>query len=398
MRRLIMIWSEMRRGIVEEVVTPGWMLDLGALEGRVAACRAAMADNFARWRMGYSVKTNGCRAVLDAIRRLGVMAEVVSADEWKLAREAGFEPRDIIYNGPMKDRASVAEAVRGGAVVNVECWRELDGIDEIAAADCGKEYKIGLRVRVDLDKVSPRDAAQEEPTSRFGFGEAGGDLAEALRRINAMPGVRLAGLHLHRSTRGRHVDLYRKLVGYASDVIARYGLRLDYLDLGGGYGLETPGKPSFGQYFGAIGSELQRHGLQDLEVIVEPGTAVVAGAFSLVTSVIDVKHGRDGSLLVTTDGSQNDLDIFYRRNDFKRDIIYGSDPAERSVVPLQLVCGCTCLEQDRITRLVNSPALMPGDKILWRNVGAYTLSLSSDFIRRRPTVYVLHDGRLTRSE
>ena len=393
-----MSWSEMRRGIVGEVVTPGWVLDLGALEGRVAACRAAMADNFARWRMGYSVKTNGCRAVLDAIRRLGVMAEVVSADEWKLAREAGFEPRDIIYNGPMKDRASVAEAVRGGAVVNVECWRELDWIEEIAAEAGGEEYAIGLRVRVDLDRVSPRDAAQEEPASRFGFGEDGGDLDVAVRRIKEMRGVRLAGLHLHRSTRGRHVDFYRRLADYAADVIARYGLEIDYLDFGGGYGLETPGKPSFGQYFAAIGKELQRHGLDGLEVIVEPGTAVVAGAFSLVTSVIDVKHGRDGSLLVTTDGSQNDLDIFYRRNDFKRDILYAGDSSERATVPLQLICGCTCLEQDRITRLVYSPALAPGDRILWRNAGAYTLSLATDFIRRRPAVYVLRSGRLKRSE
>ena len=63
------------------------------------------------------------------------------------------------------------------------------------------------------------------------------------------------------------------------------------------------------------------------------------------------------------------------------------------VVEEQIISGCTCLEYDRLFSLRQSPLLKLGDRILYKNVGAYTMCLSPLFIRYLPVIYVKEDGR-----
>ena len=66
----------------------------------------------------------------------------------------------------------------------------------------------------------------------------------------------------------------------------------------------------------------------------------------------------------------------------------------------QIVSGCTCLEQDRLFTIKNQPLMKAGDRILYKNVGAYTMALSPLFIRYLPRVYAWDgsDYRLVREK
>ena len=128
--------------------------------------------------------------------------------------------------------------------------------------------------------------------------------------------------------------------------------------------------------------------MDNLEVIVEPGNALVASCFSFLTEVIDVKHVEEKLWFVTTDGSRNDIDPFFRKTDYIRELI---TDAKGEIVDKQIITGCTCLENDRFFALTQSPLLRQGDRILYRNVGAYTMCLTPMFIRYLPVVY-LWDG------
>ena len=112
-----------------------------------------------------------------------------------------------------------------------------------------------------------------------------------------------------------------------------------------------------------------------------------------MTEVIDVKKVDDKTCFVTTDGSRNDIDPFLRKNDYLKEIVY--QDLDRQVEPLQIIGGCSCLEYDRLFVLRNSKALEVGDRIVYNNVGAYTMTLSPLFIRLFPKVYALKpDGSL----
>ena len=53
------------------------------------------------------------------------------------------------------------------------------------------------------------------------------------------------------------------------------------------------------------------------------------------------------------------------------------------------------MEEDRITRLRDAPALAVGDRLVLSTVGAYTMSYQSTFIEFLPAVHVRRGGRYT---
>lgn len=131
--------------------------------------------------------------------------------------------------------------------------------------------------------------------------------------------------------------------------------------------------------------------MSHLKIIVEPGNGITASPFSFLSEVIDVKQSSDNARIVTTDGSRNDIDPLFRKSDYIKEILY-ADNAKRQTVGIQTIVGCTCLEFDRIFALNDAPELKVGDRILYRNVGAYTCCLSPLFIRYFPRVYVYDNG------
>ena len=366
----------------EELRTPCFIFDEEEFKRGIDEFRGALESRFTRVGIGYSVKTNSLPYAMRMAGRLGCMAEVVSHDEYELARLCGFNPVKIIYNGPMKSKETFLEAVCGGAVVNLETKREIEWLKELPAVS---EYNIGIRLNINISHVSPEDADGEDDNSRFGFSDETREFAEALDKIKALSNVRLVGLHIHRTTHSRFPRFYERSIEYAASIIRKYDLTLDYLDVGGGYFGIFPNKPTFSDYAEAFHAPLKRHGFENLRIIIEPGNALTASPFAFLSEVIDVKRVDSGTRFLTTDGSRNDIDPFFHKSDYIRKILYRSE--DRSVEPLQIVAGCTCLEYDRMFSIEDMPRLEVGDRILYHNVGAYTMTLSPQFIRLWPRVY-----------
>ncbi len=60
-----------------------------------------------------------------------------------------------------------------------------------------------------------------------------------------------------------------------------------------------------------------------------------------------------------------------------------------------MVCGFTCMENDRLFEYRDALALKPGDRIVYEKVGAYTMCLSPLFIGYYPAVYLEENGKLS---
>lgn len=369
-----------------DIATPCFIFDQSEFERGISGFRSALEERFRRVSVGYSVKTNPLPYALRKAGELGCMAEVVSHDEYRLARLCGYAPSRIIYNGPMKSKVTFLEAVTGGAVVNIETKRELEWLGELPARG---QFAVGIRLNINLSDVSPEDAEGSDDNSRFGFSDESGEFACALSAIGRLPNVRVAGLHIHRTAHSRSPRFYGRSVDSAARTIVKYGLEPDYLDVGGGYFGIFPGKPTFSDYSAEIHGSLSRHGLECLRVIIEPGNALTASSFKFVSEVIDIKMVDRGTVFATTDGSRIDVDPFFRKTGYLTEIVRRGDG--RPAVPLQVVSGCTCLEYDRLFELHGEPALSVGDRVIYNNVGAYTMALTPQFIRLWPRVYAL-DG------
>ena len=379
---------------MKDLQTPCFILDKEELEKSVKGYQDALKSHFKRSIVGYSVKTNSVPACMKLAGEMGAYAEVVSHDEWELARLCGFDRQHIVYNGPMKSKETFLDAVEHGAIVNIETKRELEWLKEFDAqvSDGSKKFQVGIRLNINISHVSPEDADGDNDNSRFGFSDETNEFADAVALIAKMPNVELAGLHIHRTAHSRSIRFYKQSIAFACKTIEKYGLKLDYLDVGGGYFGIFPNKPTYQEYSDAFCEVLTSNGLQDLCVIVEPGNALVASCFAFLSEVIDVKHVEEKLWFATTDGSRNDLDPFFKKSGYLSEVLYAH---ETPVVKEQIVSGCTCLEYDRMFTLTDKPLLSVGDRIYYRNVGAYTMCLSPMFIRYIPNIYLKNKGDYT---
>ena len=394
--------------------TPAFVIDGEVLDGFVDRFAAALEGSWPHSILSYSFKTNSLPWLISYMRERGVWAEVVSDAEYELALALGYAPEEIVYNGPIKGRRRLREALRAGSIINLDAKREVTWTAELArelAADAAAgtaadgdadgdgetagttsaPLAVGLRVNWDLEALRPGESTTGTEGSRFGFNVDNGELDAAIEELTAA-GVRIAGLHMHRNSATQSLGVYEASASLAARIASERDLDLDWLDIGGGFFGSVDGSPTFADYVRTIREAVA--GVVDPErtqLIVEPGGSLIAVPVEFHASVLDVKDV-GASRFVITDASRTDVDPLFRR---RRGYDERVSAASSDTLPEQIIAGFTCMEEDRITRLHDAPALAVGDRLVLSTVGAYTMSYQSTFIEFLPAVHVRRGGRYT---
>lgn len=366
--------------------TPYYVINKKELDEGFGKLKRALEKYWGNYIVGYSYKTNSLPWIINYFKDNGCYAEVVSDDEYLLAKCIGVDENRVIYNGIIKSKDTFLEAIRNRCIVNIDSQREIDWLEELP---CDGHFRVGLRVNFDIEKFCPNQSVCGAEGGRFGFCYENGEFEKALIRV-VNKGIKIDGLHLHVSSKTRSIDIYKAIANMACEITKKYGLVLAYIDIGGGFfgGLEN--KPQFVDYMKAV-SEILRGTFESEKtaLIVEPGMSLIGSPISYVTSVIDVKDTTYGRFVITN-GSRMNIDplmtkkAYFHRYELK-------DNKERKNVRKQVIGGYTCMEHDRLFSKENGKELLVGDKIIYDKVGAYTMCLTPLFIKYFPDVY-LNDG------
>ena len=366
--------------------TPFYVIDQDELDKNFQKLTLALEKHWGNYLIGYSYKTNSLPWVIRHFDRLGCHAEVVSEEEYLLAKKIGVAEDHLIYNGPIKTKQSFLEAISKGCVVNIDSTRELDWLEELPP----EQRAVGVRVNFDVERMCPGQSQCPEEGGRFGFCYENGEFARVVTLLREKQ-VRINGLHLHTSSKSRGLDIYRAIAETACRLQREFRFELDYVDVGGGFFGGLPTKPQFEDYFSLMAGILETEfNHQRTKLIIEPGMAVIGSCVHYVTSVIDVKQ-TEFSRFVVTDGSRTNIDPLMSKASYFHSY---ERKQETPILPKQIICGYTCMEHDRLFTAVNEPELQVGDRILYHKVGAYTMCLTPLFIKYFPDVYVHRNGSL----
>ena len=404
--------------MTERIPTPYFLLDEPILQRYFDMLTGALKKNWPNYRIGYSFKTNSLPWLVNFYKKQGAYAEVVSKDEYGLAKYLGFQDSEIVYNGPYKDEQSFRDVVLAGGYVNVDSKWELEWLTKLSeelaegklftsfsdnseANTEGKtetngkvsEIHVGIRVNFNLEQMCPGETTMGETSGRFGFSYENGEFAKALSYVRALPHVKVTGLHLHSSSKSRSVQIFRSIAQMACRLKKEFDLTLSYVDIGGGYCGGMEGRPEYPDYFPAIAEELHREfDPEQTQLVVEPGISLISKGSFFVTSVIDVRDIRDTRYLIT-DGSRFNIDATMIKSSY----LYHTKLQNPSapVMERQEITGYTCMECDRLFTMENLPELQTGDQIIYENVGGYTISLNPLFIQYFPAVYVRNGEQMT---
>lgn len=379
--------------------TPYFLLDEPVLQRYFDMLTKALKENWPNYQIGYSFKTNSLPWLVNFYKKQGAYAEVVSKDEYGLAKYLGFKDSEIIYNGPYKDEASFRAVVLAGGCVNVDSKWELEWLAKLSrelAEERNREtdeIQIGIRVNFNLEQMCPGETTMGETSGRFGFSYENGEFAKALSYVRALPHVRVTGLHLHSSSKSRSVQIFRSIAQMACRLKREFDLTLSYVDIGGGYCGGMEGRPEYPDYFPVIAGELSKEfEKENTKLIVEPGISLISKGSSFVTSVIDVRDIR-GTRYLITDGSRFNIDATMIKSSYLYHV--ERQKSKMPVLKKQEITGYTCMECDRLFTMEEQEELQVGDRIIYENVGGYTISLNPLFIQYFPDVYVKDREKLT---
>ena len=336
----------------------------------------------------YSVKANSNIALLKLFASLGGGVDVVSGGELFRALKADVSPKKIVFSGVGKTEDEIKMALEADILMfNVESEAELETIHEIASR-LGKIAPIALRVNPDIDPKTHPYISTGLRKSKFGIDIK---IAEQLYlKANHMPHIRVIGIDCHI---GSQLTLLSPFLDALERIKLLYqkleaqGLKLQYLDLGGGlgipYGEEIPPHPT--EYAQAI-----KAAAQDLNctLIFEPGRVIVGNAGILLTKVLYSKQGK-GKTFIIVDAAMNDLirpSLYHAHHEIK--------PVEKMERPLVVadVVGPICETGDFFAQGRKMPLVQSGDLLAIMSAGAYGFVMSSNYNSRPRVAEVLVNG------
>ena len=372
--------------LAQQYGTPLYVYSRAALEANYQAFDAALAG--LPHLVCYAVKANSNLGVLSVLARAGAGFDIVSLGELERVLRAGGEPTKIVFSGVGKRADEMARALDAGIrCFNVESESELARLNELAQQR-GRRAPVSLRVNPDVDARTHPYIATGLKENKFGI-----DIAQAERVYRAaaeMPGIEIAGVDCHigsqLTTLRPFVDALRRVLVLV-DRLQNAGIALKHIDLGGGLGVryldENPPAPA--DYGRTIRTTLVD---RNLELLIEPGRAIVGNAGVLLTRVEYLKLNAHKNFAIVDAGM----------NDLIRPALYGAWQAIEPVEPREDeprrsydVVGPVCETGDWLGKS-RELAIREGDLLAIRGAGAYGFTMSSQYNTRPRAAEVLVDG------
>jgi diaminopimelate decarboxylase len=337
----------------------------------------------------YSVKANSNLAVLEALRREGAGADVVSGGELYRALRAGISPEKIVFAGIGKTVYELEYALENEVLMfNVESGQELELLSRIAEKT-GKIARIALRINPDVDPRTHPYIATGLKEAKFGIStdQAIGEYERASR----LPNIEVVGIHQHIGSQITQVSPFQEsleITGRMVKALRGKGIEIRYLNIGGGFGIPYHGEevPVPMDYARALAPLL---GATRCMAILEIGRMIVGNAGVLVTRVLYRKQA-ETKRFVIVDAAMNDL---------IRPSLYGSYheilPVRRKDRELEVVdvVGPVCEAGDFLAKDRELQRVEPGELLAVMSAGAYGFTMASNYNSRlRPPEVLVRDG------
>ncbi|XP_041673397.1 ornithine decarboxylase-like, partial [Cheilinus undulatus] len=342
--------------------------------------------NLPRVKPFYAVKCNNTPAVVQMLRTLDTGFDCASKGEIQLALSLGVAPEKIIYAHTTKPMSHIKYACAHG--VNMMTFDSEDELLKISL--CHPKAKLILRIAVDDSKALLR--------LNLKFGAKMETVGKLLERAEELD-LEVIGVSFHVGSGCTECKAFKQAIADARqvfDIANLMGFEMRLLDIGGGFSGREDFHVKFEEFTEVINDALDKYFPPDsgVQIIAEPGRYYVESAFTLAANIMARRVITDDVKEVYNGDNSPDKVMMYYLNDG----VYGSlsclinDAAHTSVEPYlprtvdssektypTVVWGPTCDCLDKVTDSLWYPELNIGDWLLVDHMGAYSVSLTTDF-------------------
>ena len=337
----------------------------------------------------FAVKSNTNVKLIREIGRLGLGADVVSMGELMMSLKAGINPKKIVFSGVGKTSSEIKYAVdKKILLINAESKSEIIEIEKIAKLK-KKVIDIGIRLNPNTDAKTLSQISTGKKENKFGVNEK--IFYELVKYSKQSKFINLQCLSVHIGSQILSYKPYEKMLKVLDKTIKKSMYKFKFIDLGGGMGIsyENNKKLDYKKYNTAIKKFLKNH---KSKIIFEPGRSIVGNIGSLISKVIYIKESEKKNFVIL-DAAMNDL---------MRPALYGANhktlPSQKTNIISKKTyefVGPICESTDKFTTLKNFQELKEKDLVVMCDVGAYGMSLSSNYnLRPKPAEILIKGSKI----
>ena len=338
----------------------------------------------------FAIKSNTNVNLIKEIRKLGLGADVVSIGELMMALKGGIDPKKIVFSGVGKTTIEIGFAIEKKILlINAESKSEIIEIERIAKSK-GRIVNIGIRLNPNTDAKTLKQISTGKKENKFGVDEK--MFFELVKYTDLSKNIKLKCLSVHIGSQILDHKPYEKMLNIVDKIIKKSKHNFEFIDLGGGMGIsyeKSNKKLNYQKYNIAINKFLKNH---KSKIIFEPGRSIVGNIGSLISKVIYIKEN-DKKDFIILDAAMNDL---------MRPALYGANHRTLPVIKTNQTSkkiyefvGPICESTDKFTVLKGFQKLKEKDLVLMCDVGAYGMSLSSNYnVRPKPTEILIRGSKI----
>lgn len=334
----------------------------------------------------YAVKANSNLAVLNVLAKIGAGFDIVSLGELERVLAAGGDASKCVFSGVAKTEYEIKRGLEAGIrCFNVESSSEMGRIGEVAQS-LNMQAPVSVRVNPNVDAKTHPYISTGLKENKFGVDID--DAIELYQLAHNSKSLKVVGLDCHIGSQITDVSPFLDALDKVIELINKLkdnGIEIAHLDLGGGVGIKYDDEQTI-DISAYINEIMNRTG--NLEIILEPGRAVVGNAGVFITKVEFLKQNSDKSFAII-DGAMNDLlrPAFYNAYHQVLPVNENSNGVDASWDLVGPICETgDFLAKDR------KLSLSQGDYLAIMSAGAYGFTMSSNYNSRPRVAEVMVDG------
>jgi len=328
----------------------------------------------------FSVKSNSNLTLLKELKKIGSGADVVSIGELAKATKAGINPKKIVFSGVGKTEEEIRMAIRKRVLlINVESESEVKLINRISKK-ISRKIDVGIRLNPNVIGKTHQKISTGGKNEKFGLSY--NDFLSLCKKIKKMKNINLLGISVHIGSQITKTNPFKEVLDVINKIIRQTKINFKFIDLGGGMGIsysKNQKQINLMQYARLINKFVKN---KDSKIIFEPGRFIIGNAAILVTKIIYIKKNKNKYFIILDAGMNN----------LMRPALYD---AYHQIIPLKKTnkllkeklefVGPICESADKFLTQKGFPHVKEGDCVAIANVGAYGMSLSSNY-NSRPTI------------
>lgn len=386
--------------IANEYQTPAYIMDENSIRENCRIYNKAMKDYYnGNGLVLYASKALSCMHIYRIMKEEGMGVDVVSGGELFTALKAGFPADKIYFHGNNKKDDEIQMAIDNnvGRIV-VDNIFELDKISELAQKS-NKTMDILFRIKPGIDAHTHDFVQTGQIDSKFGVALETGEAEEIIKYASGLKGVKVVGVHCHIGSQIFELAPFElaaeKMMNFIGDLKDKYGIEIDELNLGGGYGIkytehDTP--INYDKYIQAVSKVVyemaEKRNVKTPFMVMEPGRSIVASSGLTVYKVGAVKEIPNIRTYVSVDGGMGDNPRYIMYQSEYEAVLVKKPLAEK--IKKVTIAGKCCESGDLLIKDAMMPEINSGDLLAVLATGAYNYSMASNYNRipRLPIIMV----------